>query len=653
MPRIYDPGVQDVARIRSPEVNPLASLSQSLKMIGAKIEEGEQNNMARDLGELDRALVMDVQNLRANGRYDAHTGKTYIGDQELPSSAPDFALGRFDELSSELYKKYGSRLDGELERRKTAYFSKAASQHLSMKFTANEAYMGEMAEFWAGSIENGSVELSEAQEGYLNTLNATELPPELRQRVQESATDMFMMSVASRDLENNVGLAVERYKSNTIYSQASEVAEGRIGSMIADTIKGMARKEMSDAANAASLGFSFSPNPSLSGWAKDMGMKELSAELKVVQATAVRRNALVAGDLNMSSARTAAILKNAQTAQDPMAVMSSIEDLKFIQARKDLVASDPESAMRMTGIEVSEPDISDPMSFVDGRQQIKNDAEKNFGVEAAFLGTQAPQIVSLIKNSPVDERAFNLIQYSSAMDDEQKANASRELSEVSPNVGVSMSLAPNKGALHPSVQIERMNLITAINSDGDATYKVKGSDLNSFVAQYFNGVELGDSRVKNLIVEAAVNAYEYRAGTGNVDPSVGIQSGSGRKLFKKTLDEITGGTISWGDKRVLNFMLPDGRWADPEVAEDSLTTAIQSGLIRAFGSDGLPIPQRDMVDYGELVPTGVNGKYYMRRRGALTEFFTVDGVEPMQIDMASLYGAAKTQSVVDNFLLGF
>src|SRR5574343_632856 len=310
MPKIYDARLSDpgVGRLGAPvqsydfsrELSELNSIQNEMK------RQQREADFAVDAANFQMAAAEQFQKLQESGRHDTATGTDYFGDQPLDKRLPEYAMGEYQKLSAGIESKYGQQGKDFIARHKVGYFSDVLNTYGNMRQVANVDYFQGVSVSLSKSVEDGTMPYQDAKEAIDGLVNVSQMPVEVRARVQSSADDMLTYSSFQRDLKSDPVLAVQRSKSKW-YSTASEGTQNKISVEVESYIKSMAMKEISAANDAASVAFRHKPNNLPAVLAKEYGMYEVEAEVKAAQGRAAAIDYAVSGNLPQASVTNSAI----------------------------------------------------------------------------------------------------------------------------------------------------------------------------------------------------------------------------------------------------------------------------------------------------------------------------------------------------------
>jgi hypothetical protein len=555
MPRIFDARLVDPGQGRlGPDISDLGFSREfaQLEQFNREVKRQEREaDFAIDTANFQMAAAEQFQKLQESGRHDTATGTDYFGDAPLDKRLPDYAMEEYSKLSSNIEAKYGVQGKEFVARHKVGYFGDVLNTYSTMRQASNIDYFRDASVAFSRQIEGGSISYGDAKESITNLLNISQMPTNIRERVSADADDMLTYSQFKSELSNNPIMAVQKNKIRA-YSTASEGTQNKIAVETESYIKSMAMKEISAANDAASVAFRHSPNNMPAVLAKEAGMYEVEAEIKAAQGRAAAIDYAVSGNLVLSSATNAAIIKDAIARNDPQALALAVAKQNAIGNREKQVKDNPVTWLANEGIAANEGDLSDLDAFVADRRDVRVKAQELYGVKVGFMSDgKAQEFSQGVMSQPVDSRAQSVMSLVRNMTDGERADASFEMRDVNSNVAVVASIAPRGESVDASVWMDRQDLGTAILAGVDKDYAPKDSDLKLYMSQWEKDVNWGDPAVKEHVKQAALSAYTYYARRD------GSEAWDMKKM-DSVMDRVTGGRVEFGEKKVTNFMLDNG-----------------------------------------------------------------------------------------------
>lgn len=595
MPRIYNPQQTQTGGIQH-----IGGLADAAVQVGQQITQKAQNDrFLIDASQFEMDKISAMEQLEQNARYDAATGQTFIGDQPIEGNITEHAIKLFNERVAPLEKKYGARGQEWAAAKRIETFGRATNLNSRITQVGNIDHYEKFVQFSAKGIEDGVSSFNEILTMNEAMLDSMSMSPEARQQSKDFSNNYLTEAQFNNDLKTDPSLAIARV-NNKYYTTATPQMQERFAGEVDSYIKGEAMKESQKALESASLGMRHIPNSSIVALANQRGLYEVAALTQAAQGKAAVIDSVTSGSLVNGKARIDALMNNAVASQDPDKYALAAEAQKALTNKTNMVINSPKTALLWEGIETNPDDYSDMNSLVENRRDISIKTKEQFGVEPNFLGEAADVISEIIKQSPVGQRSGIVSSLSAPMNDYEKSRSTLELTKINPRLGVVMTLPPQKAELG-----------NQILSDVDLAYMPKDTKFAPVILKIDADVEWGDVNAKNAVIEAAKNAYAYRAKMNNWSPE-GVEEDE----FSKIVNDIAGEPISFGAGKTTNFYTDMGEFSDPDKAKSSLNYAIESGSIPdVYDSKGAPLNTKKLVDNGRLIPTGENGKYYMVRYG--------------------------------------
>lgn len=596
MPRIYDPRNPVLVQQKYVPDDTFSAIGQ----IGGQIlKSAESDRFLIDASQFEMDKISAMEQLEQNSRYDAATGQTFIGDQPIEGNITEHAIKLFNERVAPLEKKYGTRGKEWAAAKRIEAFGRATNLNSRITQVGNIDHYENFVQFSAKGIEDGVSSFGEIMSMNDAMLDSMAMSPEARQRSKDFSNNYLTEAQFNNDLKTNPVLAIDRV-NNKYYTTATPEMQDRFAGEVDSFIKGEAMKEAQKALEAASLGMRHVPNASVVAYANQRGLYDVAAMTQAAQGRAAMIDSVTSGNLLNGKAKVDRLMSDAVSTQDPAKYALAAESQKALTNKTNMVVGSPQTALLWEGIRTNPDDYSDFNALVENRRDIAIKAQKQFGIEPNFLGESAPVISEMIKQAPAGQRSSIVAQLAAPMNDYEKSRATIEMMDINPRIGVAMTLPPQKAELG-----------NQILSDVDMAYMPKDTKFSPVVMKIDSGVEWGDVNAKNAVIEAAKNAYAYKAKMNNWSPE-GVEEDE----FQKIVNDIAGEPISFGAGKTTNFYTDMGEFADPDKAKSSLDYAIESGSIPdVYDSRGAPLNTKKLVDNGRLVPTGENGKYYVVRYG--------------------------------------
>jgi len=625
MPRIYNP--EQASFVEARQVD--GGVSQTINRAIGMINEAQNDRFVIDATNFEMEKIAAFEQMEQNSRYDTATGKTYIGDSEIEGSLPEYAMRVFDERAAGIKKKYGQRGEEWAAKKKVESFSMATNLNSRIVNLGNVDYFGTVAQQFSRGVETGVTDFNEARTSAHSMLSDYPMTPEARQQTMNMLDDLLTTGQFSRDLKESPEVAIQRVNKSD-YTSASLKAQESFARETDSFIKGQAMEEGNAALQRAQYGFRHNPDPNVVRWLELRGMKQEAAALKGAQDAAKYAYDLVNDTVPNAQAKVSALEVRARTSGDPKAMALHQQAMAVLANHTKIVVDNPELALAQAGIETPDIDISNPMSFVEGRRDISGKTVEKFGVQPSFLGEHGRVLSDIVKQAPANQRSSIIARYSMPMNEIEKQRATVEMRDVNPRLAVAMTL--------PMQQAELGNQVL---SDIDSSYIPKDKLFIPVVSGLDEDMEWGDVHAKEAVIESAKNVYAYRAKMKNMSAeSVDTD------MFKEIVKELSGSPISFGRGKAPAFRKDNGDWADSDKASRSLKYAIEVGeMPDVYDGKGKPLNINNMAKYARLVPSGRNGQYYaVRYTDTGKEYYQNDDGTPYTIDMKSLlnkYGGKR------------
>jgi hypothetical protein len=589
MARIYNPNLQGVAQVQTSAVNPLSGLGDMLSGIAAQ---QKQHRFAIDTANFEMQQIDALTDFEENGQHDAATGKDLYAGTPTETSLPEMAMTKYNEAAAEIESQYGDAGKEFVANHKVQHYGRIVNSYANMRVLSNVDYAEKMSNSMAAAVEDGSMTFNNALDSSSAFVDSIPMPPQAREGIKQSASDMFTHSAFKRDLKFDPEVAVKRAKSKYYSTTASPRIQAAIENETQSYLMGRAMSERTAAENAAAVSWRHKPDTQITKLMEDFGMHEAAAEVKASQAKAARRDFYGSNNLQDSKILISKRLADANIANDPVAAQEAAGDLRALTERENLVKQNPSMALENEGVAVSRVPINDP-AYVESRRKIRLDTENKFGVRPQFFGDgDAADISENVLKAPVNERASFVMALAGNMSEAEQQSATNELSAVNKNIGVLMSIAPRGSEVDAGVKRDRMDIGTAVLAGVDKDYLPKDADLKTYFSTWEQNVNWGDPAVKDAVRESAMSAYTYYA---RRDGKVGAGQAVDKDLMDSVMERVTGGKIVFGKGKSTNFMLTDGNWADPDKAQDSLESAVDMGSVPdIYDSTGAPLKSSEL-----------------------------------------------------------